>query len=193
MNRIEERREFFRVEGDVLLSYHRIGEEVDQDTVGTKSPVPVGDRGAKAHAGPADVPALGGPCPCCVGLRMDRMEARLEAILSILSRPPFREEADLAPCVVDISGSGMRFPTRERFQVGERLRVALLLPLSPRQVMRIAGVVVHVSPAAEECGSQAPFRTAIRFDGIEEPDRERIIRYTLQRQADQIRKARMQP
>jgi len=52
------------------------------------------------------------------------------------------------------------------------------------------GEVVHVLETADGEEHESPYQTAIRFLSMNETDRESILRYSMDRQYDLIRRAR---
>jgi hypothetical protein len=189
-----ERRDFFRVEGQVLLEYRKM----ESDEPGRFPPwfrVPVSVHGHDPISPHGTATVLGDEGPrgrILEGLvqRLQRIEEKLDALLAAETRPFQTEGECLEPCLVNISGSGMRFPTRERFRVGDRLEVTVILPITPHHPVRLAGEVVHVLDTGHD-GDQGPgarpFDTAVRFVSLSDPDRERIVRFTMAQQYEAVR------
>lgn len=185
-----ERREFFRVDGRVRLHYRRVEEPENRSGEGES----VGPGDMEAPKGCENVAAShsDGCSPeellRALSNRVARMEAKLDALWRFFANrwPP--EELQLTPCLVNISGCGMRFPTSERFQVGDRLEVTLELPVMPHNLLRLTGEVVHVLEPEGDGSPDGPFQTAIRFLSSSDTEREHIVRYTMKRQYEDIRR-----
>jgi c-di-GMP-binding flagellar brake protein YcgR len=178
-----ERREFFRVEGRVRLHYRKIRSD-------SQELEPNDQLGQVSQAKSEDVERESLPLdqmPAEALLReilkrIMAMEEKLDALWHFFSTRWPAEELQLVPALVNISGCGMRFPTKEKFQVGDKLEVTLELPMSPGHLIRLCGEVVHIL----EPDGRGPYQTAIKFMSVSESDRERIVRYTLDRQYQEI-------
>jgi hypothetical protein len=183
MEKKEERREFFRVDGRVHVYYRKISEQERQDLLDQKrgKERPPVDR--DPGGGEKDL-ALGDTSPFqdlqLEELRgcLQRLEEKLDLIIQqVISHRRDDEDVHFEPCFVNISGSGMRLPTRERFEVGDCLEIRVLLPIMPNKPIRLLGEVV-------------PFDTGVKFISLLEEDRERIVQYTFHQQAREIRDIR---
>ncbi len=178
-----ERREFFRVEGRVRLHYKKIHSE-------SQELEPRDQPGQPSQAKPEEneralLPLDQMPAEALLKEILKRIvavEERINALWHFFSTRWPAEELQLVPALVNISGCGMRFPTKERFQVGDKLEVTLELPMSPGHLIKLCGEVVHIL----EPDGRGPYQTAIKFLSVSESDRERIVRYTLDRQYQEI-------
>jgi hypothetical protein len=114
---------------------------------------------------------------------MNKIEWTLETLLATLeSQSPNRPSA---PQLMDVnvSGDGIRFRPYGPLAVGDFIRMRVVLP--PFVPVEMKGEVVEVRP---EGHGSAPGPTAIvRFVEIAEGEREKIIRYVIQRQAELLR------
>ena len=105
---------------------------------------------------------------------MRGLEAKLDLILSHLdpSVPAPLGPRDLTD--VEISGSGMRWATKESVEVGSDLLIELQLPgLVTRRVRAIARVIRCIEPR----GEQSDRHVAVSFRVIDEDDRQAIVRF----------------
>jgi c-di-GMP-binding flagellar brake protein YcgR len=199
MEKKEERREFFRVDGRVHVYYRKISEQERQDLLDQKrgKERPPVDR--DPGGGEKDL-ALGDTSPFqdlqLEELRgcLQRLEEKLDLIIQqVISHRRDDEDVHFEPCFVNISGSGMRLPTRERFEVGDCLEIRVLLPIMPNKPIRLLGEVVHIMETSErvcQIGKKFPFDTGVKFISLLEEDRERIVQYTFHQQAREIRDIR---
>jgi hypothetical protein len=189
----EERREFFRVDGEVLLRYREVSEEEREAILKQTSAQqlaffeePPLNKGPNVESHPEAQIHPERLFDEQVLKRLNQIEEKLNVIMNKLIAPVVpKDEFAVEPCLVNISGSGMRFPTRERFEIGTWLEVVVVLPVIPDRYMRLLGQVVHTMPTLVDGGQD--FNTAIKFESILEDDREQIIRYTFLQQAQRIR------
>ena len=86
---------------------------------------------------------------------------------------------------VNLSGGGMSLRAADALPENARLIIDMVL-LPSHDPIRVFGQVVHCQPGEDE-----QFEIGIEFVEVNSQDRERIIRHTLQRQAEQIRKDRI--
>jgi Tfp pilus assembly protein PilZ len=78
---------------------------------------------------------------------------------------------------VDVSESGMRFPTTVPFRMGDGVTITLQLPLSD-PVMPVKATVVWVREVARYAIPQ--FEVGVRFEWIHPKDRERFAGHLAQ-------------
>lgn len=86
---------------------------------------------------------------------------------------------------VNMSATGMRFRTRERFQAGDTLEVRMLLPAKPP-----LGVIVYGSVIRADDAGGGETEIALHFHEMSDELRNEIVQYSLMRQREIIRKAR---
>ncbi len=86
---------------------------------------------------------------------------------------------------VNMSATGLRFQTRERFSVGDKLEIKMLLPARPPFGVLVYGDIIRV----EDLGG-GDNEIALRFFDISDDLREEIIQYSLMRQREIIRNSR---
>ncbi|NOZ26206.1 MAG: PilZ domain-containing protein [Nitrospirae bacterium] len=89
---------------------------------------------------------------------------------------------------VNISASGIRFEIDEEFSPGDVVELRMLLPSHPPRTVVTVGEVTRVNVL--ERGDSRVYDTAIEFVEMSDEVREEIIRYTLRRQRETIRKQR---
>jgi hypothetical protein len=123
-----------------------------------------------------------------VNPRMWRMLVNINAMLGmILERLDLRTEGFLGAerKHVNMSATGMRFRTNDRYAVGDELEIRILLPSRPPVGLLVYGSVVR----ADDAGN-GETEIALQFTDISEDLREEIIQYALTRQREIIRKSR---
>ncbi len=189
-----ERREYFRVEGQVRLYYRKL--EEPEDSQASKELCDLWEEASLRCGNDSQEETF-----CSLELsekellleiirKLAGFEKRLEKMQELLSRSLPGPGVPLRPCFVNISGCGMRFPTKERFQVGDQIEVSVELPMTPNHLIRMVGEVVHVLETPEQGENPPSYQTAVRFISVNDTDRERIVRYTIHRQYDLINQAR---
>ncbi|MCG6551100.1 MAG: PilZ domain-containing protein [Candidatus Magnetominusculus sp. LBB02] len=108
-----------------------------------------------------------------LGLILDKLSLEKEGL------------ADAEEREVNISASGVRLAYPHKFDEGDLVEVKMLLPSSPPVGLIVYGKVVMVA-----CMEQSDCELSINFINIEEDVRDEIIRYTLNRQREILRKQR---
>lgn len=89
---------------------------------------------------------------------------------------------------VNVSASGIRFEIDEKFEPGDIVELKMLLPSYPPMAVLTFGEVTRVKVIERE--GRRVYDTAIEFVEMTDEVREEIIRYTLRRQREIIRKQR---
>lgn len=119
--------------------------------------------------------------------QLDRIEEKLDRILDHLGLAAVDgASAPRRVIDVDISGSGLRFRTRQRYDEGTLLEIDLELPLSPPARMRALISVVRCS-RPDGPSPDGDWMLAGQYDAIHEDDRGAIVRYTFDRQREEKR------
>jgi hypothetical protein len=117
---------------------------------------------------------------------MQIFNAKLDAILKALS---LQGQEMGAPQVspVNISGSGLRFYSSERFVVGDVLEIRFLLPAQPDVLFYVYGHVVRSEPSS--CDRH---NVCVNFTVIDEDIRAKIVKFVFEKQREQLRQKRRQ-
>jgi len=112
---------------------------------------------------------------------LDRIELKLDRVLLHLG---VVDESLRPSDVVDVvlSGSGLRLPWHEPFELGSVLLVDLELPGNPAYPVRCLASVVAVEPKAE-----GGHDLALGYSAIHERDREAIVQFTLAVERGELR------
>jgi hypothetical protein len=167
----EDRREGVRVDDRVLLEYWPVtdgGHQTDTFRRFAQIPLPVSpDTGELLKLDPLMVQW------------MSKIEWTLEAILHTLEhQSPRASAARLMD--VNVSGDGVRFLPERPLSDGDIIELRMVLP--PFIVVEARGEVKHIPP--EPDGLDPAHTVVARFTDIAEEDREKVIRYVVQRQAE---------
>jgi c-di-GMP-binding flagellar brake protein YcgR len=92
--------------------------------------------------------------------------------------------APVAAVIVDLSGGGVRLRGRQPFVVGQRLRLEAALP-EPGGALAVTLAVVRIDAVPAERG--VVHEAGCCFLDLTERERDRLVRFVLQRQAQQAR------
>lgn len=188
----DDRRELLRIDDRLLLEYWRPGDAGGQ---GPSVSDPQADEAIKAFIARPTAELLSraaaqgaegtGPTEALVVPWLMKIDWALELILKALVRMHPQGLAMPVPVNVNISGGGLCFEARERFQENECLELRLILP--PFVPIRSAVEVIRVEPAGGGTDRDGVHLVAVRFTSISTEDRERVIRHILRLQAERIR------
>jgi len=177
--RPEERRESFRVEDILPLSFHRVIED------GTPLKARLVPAFSEDYLPPVSIEAPPdeaiNPCLWKVLLQINNRLGLILHKLHLDDEGLSRAEAK----EVSISTSGVKFSTGERFSPGEVLEVKILLPLEPA-----CWIVVYGDVVRNETRQDGQVNVAVRFSDPGESVSEAINQYALKRQRELIRKRR---
>jgi hypothetical protein len=172
----EDRRENVRVDDQVLLEYWPLtnaGEHADPPPRFHHVPLPVSsEQTEKFHLDPL------------VAQWMSKIEWTLETILATLERQSPKRPSSPQLMDVNVSGDGLRFLPCGPLAVGDLIRMRVILP--PFVPVEMKGEVIRVRPDAH--GPDPGHAVVVRFVEIAGADREKIIRYVIQRQAELLRR-----
>ena len=97
------------------------------------------------------------------------------------------EFADVPIRKCEISANGIKFSTRQPFELGNKLHLKMLL-VTDSFYFEVLSEVVRMEPDEEAAGRQI---VALRFRGIRESDKDRLIKHLLGRQSETIRARRL--
>ena len=86
---------------------------------------------------------------------------------------------------VNMSANGLRFRTRERYAVGDKLEIKMLLPARPPFGVLVYGSIIRV----DDMGGGED-EIALQFSDVSADLRDEIIQYSLMRQREIIRNSR---
>jgi len=167
----EDRREGVRVDDRVLLEYWLVtdgGHTTDTFRRFAQIPLPISpETGESLQLDPLVVQW------------MSKIEWTLDAILHTLEHQSPRPSAARL-MDVNVSGDGVRFLPERPLAEGDLIDLRMVLP--PFIVVEARGEVMQMRPTGE---CLDPSHTVVvRFTDIAEEDREKVIRYVVQRQAE---------
>jgi c-di-GMP-binding flagellar brake protein YcgR len=102
-------------------------------------------------------------------------------ILSLLRQDSLQEDFPIRAEVVEISGAGLKFVSKERFDEEQALELAIILSQFPLRVVGAVGYVLRL-----ESVRNIPIYV-VTFTNIRDLDRENIVQFVFQEQREQIR------
>lgn len=187
----DERREFFRIDDTIRVSYRKLDDKALAKHIETLEQGNGGSftlmtrlQGISQH----------------LSASLHRIEHRnpdvanylkgLDEKINLLGQSLLAQESDLLDQpseAVNLSAGGIALDSPEMLQVGTHLEIKLLLLPSYTGIVAF-GEVVGVMSAAE--GDDSSYRLRINFVHIRETDREALIRHILRRQGQMLRRQR---
>jgi hypothetical protein len=115
---------------------------------------------------------------------LERMETKINQILEKLQIP-----TEDIPCTpeqpVCLSATGIRFKAANGFNLNDLVEIKLRITLQAPTWLLLYGQITRMVP-----GDDGGIETAVAFFELSEEIREMLIRYTLQKQREMIRKER---
>jgi hypothetical protein len=115
---------------------------------------------------------------------MSKIEWTLDAILRTLEHQSPKRVIAPRLMEVNISGEAIRFIPDSPLAVGDLMDLRMVLP--PFIPVEVRGEVIQTRPVSPL--PEAAHAVVVRFMNMRDMDREKIIRYVVQRQADLIRR-----
>ncbi len=188
----EDRRQYFRIDDQVTLSY----QTVPEDTLAEK--IEHLDKGLESDFSVMSNLSVISQEMSGVLRKIEvsnpdvaRYLKSLDQKIELLGRAFLAWTSDLGDqpaSAVNLSANGMAFTTSEQLQAGDLLELKLLLP-------SFTGLVVYAEVIACETitveHSEEPlFQIRVTFRHLRENDRDLLIRHVLQRQSESLRRRR---
>ncbi len=176
-----ERREFFRIDDLIGISARKICPEMKRASriIHTSS-------GEVTVGGEVRLSEFDIPDPS-ISPGLWKILNEINRKLNILLERMNQQKED-APSLeyqkVNISAGGIRFISSEKVERGDIMEVRLLLPTCPPLDILTYGEVVRIKE------TDHGYEVALSFKEIEEEVKEAILRYTIQKQREQLRKQR---
>jgi len=186
----QERREYFRVDDSVSLSFQVVPESSLQDRLehldkGLDDEFTVmANLAVISQEMAGTLRKIEGESP-----ETARYLKALDNKIDLMGRAFVAWSSDLSDQPVDtvnLSASGIAFQTPEPIAVGADIELKLLLPSFTG--LLIYGEVV----ACEKVDAPAPYRVRVNFTHLREKDRDLLIRHILKRQSEMLRRRREQ-
>lgn len=181
----DERREWIRIDDQVLLEYRLLTDPVDrpppalgpvtQEVIAAAVNKPTADLLVRAGE------LLGGS-PLLPWIR--KVDWLLEIILKALAAQQPDAMSIARVTRVNISGGGISFSAPCAFAAGDSLALTLVLP--PFTPIHTVAKVIRTTPEAEGRG----FVVATQFQDLASDDQESIIRHIIHTQAERLRARR---
>ncbi|MEL7537838.1 MAG: PilZ domain-containing protein [Pseudomonadota bacterium] len=121
----------------------------------------------------------------CLELLNKKMDLLVEQVVTLQEQQGEFADVPIRRC--EISANGVRFSTRRGLEKGSRLHLKMML-VTDSFYFEVLGEVVRDEPDPEAEDRKV---VAIRFRGIREPDKDRLIKHLLSRQSETIRARRL--
>lgn len=120
---------------------------------------------------------------------LNHLDAKLDTILSLLSRDLIRDDFPLTAQVSEISGAGVKLVTDHGFSAGQPVEVVLVLSRMPLRLAGATGMTVR-QEAPEHVEHPGLSQWVVDFARIREPDLEAIVQFVFSEQRQHIREKR---
>jgi len=114
------------------------------------------------------------------------MDAKLDAILSLLSRETLLADFPLAIQTIEISGGGVTFLSQEHFEIGEHLEIVLALRKLP---FTVAGGMGRIE--RKELRADGATVWILAYTRLREHELDEIVRFVLQEERRSIREIKL--
>ncbi len=114
------------------------------------------------------------------------LDKKLDMVLNFLDPDKKDQSGSEQPRDVELSASGMKVALEERLEVGDLLELKITLPVFPPLITVLLAQVLRVRPKPSREGVNL-YEIALVFVAVNDQDREEIIRYTFQKQREQLR------
>ena len=120
---------------------------------------------------------------------LERFEAKLDRIISMLSKPKNGDSGPMTIMAVDISGNGLRFPCAECFEPGQLLLIEFMLSTNVWKPIHVLGRIVRRELSPDD--DPLSYRMSITYEDITESDREMIVRHVFHIQRERLRASKI--
>ncbi len=120
------------------------------------------------------------------------LDRKLDLLISLLQTDSRSQESEFVRCGVNVSGSGIRFPSQQIYNKGDFLWIAMIFPTSPSLRVETIAEVGRTGTSKKFLDglSGAVIDISSSFIAINAQDKEDILRYTFQRQREILRAKR---
>lgn len=180
----QDRREYFRVDDDVRISYTKLDQRSGEQLARTiKAGLPTSFQlRAKIETTDHDLQAARTQMvdlPQAVQHYLTLLEQKISQLSQVTELLTGNAQT-VSVCEVSLSGGGVAVPTAEALAIGQMVELC----------MQLAGetTAIHALAEVTDCRRDPQgFNVAMEFRSISEDDQEAIIRRTVQRQGQQIR------
>ena len=187
-----QRREMVRVD-DILEISHRVLTSAEKDSLSEEITGP--STGAGLDTVSAILQSAGrtvdpeSPTWRAISL----LDRKLDMIISLLQKNEHAsQETEYVRSGVNVSGSGIRFPSQQEYKKGDFLWIAMIFPSSPP--MRVEAIAeIGRTGTSKNYLDRLPgsiIDVSSKFVAINAQDKEHILRYTFQRQRELLRAKR---
>lgn len=181
----DERREWIRIEDNLLLEYRLHNDPVELPPPGLP---PVTQEMIAAAVGKPTADLLARNGEILAGSPILPWIMKVDWLLEVMLKAmaaQHPESLDIARVTtVNISGGGIGFVSPRSFSTGDRLAIKLILP--PFTPVHTMAKVIRSAPHADGHG----YVIAAQFQDLSADDQEHVIRHIIQTQAERLRARR---
>lgn len=188
----DERREFFRIRDRVVLEYRAITPaEMECVLLRIRDEVPDRFTAAASFAGSSRqmkhlLQNLSGQSPD-LALCLQALDKKINLLAQLLVAETMHVEGAFLR-EVSLSAGGMAFNAEREFRPGDLLETRLVLFPSLTGILAVAKVVS--CERRGEVNGGMPWRLAVEYEYIREPDRDLLIKHLFTLQAERLRAQR---
>lgn len=118
--------------------------------------------------------------------RLWEIDRKLDMLIHMTFSQDFRALMHTPQRDVNISASGMRFISREPYDLSDIVEIRLILPMVPLLMVHLVGEVIRQKPLSSSPEADR-YAVAVRFHRVDSETREDIIRYLFRRQREILR------
>jgi hypothetical protein len=181
----DERREWIRIDDDLLLEYRLAGDPADAPPPGLP---PVTQEMIATAVGKPTTDLLARSGDLLVGSPILPWIMKVDWLLEVLLKAMALQHPEAMSiarvATVNISGGGISFVSSRRFAAGDRLAMKIILP--PFTPIHTLANVIRATAQADGQG----YMIATQFYNLAPDDQEHIIRHIIQVQAERLRARR---
>ena len=190
-----DRRKYFRIDNSVLLSYTIVSEQEMQEGIRELSSGGFPKGGISTALMEIEVQLQGAMSKLQQKNKelqtvLELMNVKVNALLDMLPIVGNRQDSllDSEPTQVNISASGISFPSNEAIAPGSKIQLRLVLAPNYQYVTAFASVV---RCAKSEGKSEYEYEVAAEFTFMLDRFKEIIIKYAMHKQSAQLKLRRM--
>jgi hypothetical protein len=121
-----------------------------------------------------------------LGSFLNEINTKLDMLFQLSYLHRLHKDFPFALEVTELSGSGLKFSSQEKFEIGQRMEIVLILGQVPPQYSSMVGEITRIS----HDGARSDY--ILKFTDIRESNQDAIVKFIFQEQGQKIRSARME-
>ena len=115
------------------------------------------------------------------------LDKKLDFIISIVQEQTRVKDTEYERAEVNLSGSGIRFASRQLYRKGDLLWLGFVLPTTPPTQMEAIGEVARIGASVQRRTETPTVTLSVNFVSINAKDSEEVLKYCFQRQREILR------